>query len=73
MVEVSTSLLLQFVYVSAGPQPRCDHLVITPVWAYPRSLAATWRIDFSFFSSGYLDVSVPLVYLLLPMCSVIDT
>ena len=28
------------------------------VWALPRSLAATWRIDFSFSSSGYLDVSV---------------
>ena len=28
------------------------------VWALSRSLAATWEIDFSFFSSGYLDVSV---------------
>ena len=28
------------------------------VWALPRSLAATRRIDLSFFSSGYLDVSV---------------
>ncbi len=28
------------------------------VWALPRSLAATWRIDVSFSSSGYLDVSV---------------
>ena len=33
----------------------------TPVWALPRSLAATCRIEFSFFSSGYLDVSVPRV------------
>ena len=31
------------------------------VWAPPRSLAATYGIDFSFFSSGYLDVSVPRV------------
>ena len=31
------------------------------VWALPRSLAATCRIEFSFFSSGYLDVSVPRV------------
>ena len=31
------------------------------VWAPPRSLAATWGIDVSFFSSGYLDVSVPRV------------
>ncbi len=27
-------------------------------WALPRSLAATKGIDVSFFSSGYLDVSV---------------
>ena len=30
----------------------------TPVWALPRSLAATCGIDVSFSSSGYLDVSV---------------
>ena len=30
----------------------------TPVWALPFSLAATHRIDVSFSSSGYLDVSV---------------
>ncbi len=30
----------------------------TPVWPYPRSLAATCGIDVSFSSSGYLDVSV---------------
>ena len=38
----------------------------TPVWALPVSLAATPGIEFSFFSSGYLDVSVhrvPSVYL----------
>ena len=29
-----------------------------PVWAYPVSLAATPGIEFSFFSSSYLDVSV---------------
>ena len=32
-----------------------------PVWALPLSLAATHRIDVSFSSSGYLDVSVPRV------------
>ena len=46
--------------------------VLTPfvrrqsVWALSRSLAATKKIDVSFFSSGYLDVSVhrvPLVTL----------
>ena len=30
----------------------------TPVWALSCSLAATWEIDVSFSSSGYLDVSV---------------
>ena len=29
-----------------------------PVWALSISLAATLEIDFSFSSSGYLDVSV---------------
>ena len=35
--------------------------VTPPVWAPPRSLAATWGITFVFSSSGYLDVSVPRV------------
>ena len=29
-----------------------------PVWPLSRSLAATWEIDLSFSSYGYLDVSV---------------
>ena len=33
----------------------------TSVWALSISLAATLEIDFSFSSSGYLDVSVPRV------------
>ena len=32
-----------------------------PVWPLSRSLAATWKIDVSFSSYGYLDVSVPRV------------
>ena len=32
-----------------------------PVWALSISLAATLEIEVSFFSSGYLDVSVPPV------------
>ena len=32
-------------------------------WALPRSLAATQGISFDFFSSRYLDGSVPWVYL----------
>ena len=31
------------------------------VWAAPISLATTFGIAFAFFSSGYLDVSVPRV------------
>ena len=34
------------------------HGARTVVWALPRSLAATYGIDVSFSSSGYLDVSV---------------
>jgi hypothetical protein len=34
---------------------------VVPVWATPRSLAATYGITFVFFSLGYLDVSVPPV------------
>ena len=34
---------------------------LLPVCPLPRSLAATYGIEFSFFSSGYLDVSVPRV------------
>jgi hypothetical protein len=39
------------------------------VWAVPVSLAATQGIDVSFFSSRYLDVSVPWVCLLNAMDS----
>ena len=38
-----------------SPKPRGARAT---VWAPPISLAATLGIDFSFFSSGYLDVSV---------------
>ena len=34
---------------------------LLPVCPLPRSLATTYGIEFSFFSSGYLDVSVPRV------------
>ena len=39
------------------------------VWAVSVSLAATQEIAFAFSSSGYLDVSVPLVAPNHPMCS----
>ena len=43
------------------------------VWALSFSLAATKKIDFSFSSSRYLDVSVPWVYLHKAMYSPYDT
>ena len=43
-----------------------------PVWALPISLAATYGIDVSFFSSRYLDVSVPWVCFTTPMNSAQD-
>ena len=43
------------------------------VWALSLSLAATQKIDFSFSSSRYLDVSVPWVYLHIAMYSLYDT
>ena len=36
---------------------------MTYFWASPRSLVATWGISVDFFSSGYLDISVPRVRL----------
>ena len=36
---------------------------MSPVWADSRSLAATEEVEISFFSWGYLDVSVGLVNL----------
>ena len=36
-------------------------LATPPVWALPRSLAATGGLVFTFSSCGYLDVSVPRV------------
>ena len=40
-----------------GPTTPGQHA--TPVWALPLSLATTWGIIIIFFSSRYLDVSVP--------------
>jgi hypothetical protein len=42
-----------------GPITPVQHA--TPVWAVPFSLATTWGITIVFFSSWYLDVSVPRV------------
>ena len=50
----------------AALQPRRTS---PPVWALPRSLAATRGISVDFSSCGYLDVSVPHVCSIRPMCS----
>ena len=55
---LSNSVQLTIASAFAGPQP---HGACSLVWATPTSLAATMGIDFSFSSSGYLDVSVPRV------------
>ncbi len=53
----------------AATPARLTH---TSVWAVPRSLAATWGISFDFYSSGYLDVSIPPVTFSRPMYSGVD-
>ena len=52
---LSRTLRLSAVMHVSDPQPPGAS---TWVWPLPRSLAATWRIDVSFSSWGYLDVSV---------------
>ena len=75
---------MQQVYHSAGPSrtgPRHGPTTHTPqrckactayVWAPPLSLAATQGISVDFFSSRYLDGSVPWVSPPHPMCSDAD-
>ena len=48
-------------YYFCGPYPMS---ITDMVWASPISLATTFGITFVFFSSGYLDVSVPRVPLI---------
>ena len=50
--------------VESNLQSVTPVVFLHPVWALSLSLAATNKIDFSFFSCGYLDVSVPHVSLL---------
>ena len=52
------------------PRYECPTtLDLSLVWALPLSLATTYGIDFSFFSSGYLDVSVRRVILFITIYS----
>ena len=55
LVLLSNNLLLA---VSMIPPVRTPKIRRSRVWALSRSLAATKKIDVSFSSSGYLDVSV---------------
>ena len=56
-------------FYSLAASRRCSYnpavAVTIAVWATPRSLATTGGIVFTFFSCGYLDVSVPRVRFLL--------
>ena len=56
LAGLSNPLQLRIASAFAGPQPR---KACSSVWALPISLAATLRIDVSFSSFRYLDVSVP--------------
>ena len=67
---LSRTLRLSSVMHVSDPQPRSAS---TPVWPLPRSLAATWRIDVSFSSWSYLDVSVHPVSFSHPIDSDVDT
>ena len=58
LAGLSNPVLLTITSAFASPQPQ---KACSLVWAPPFSLAATLGIDFSFSSSGYLDVSVPRV------------
>ena len=53
-----------FCFASACLSQSLPRGARTPVWAPPLSLAATYGIDVSFFSSAYLDVSVQRVPLI---------
>ena len=66
----SKTVRLSVMVPRRDPQPRSAS---TPVWPLPRSLAATWRIDVSFSSWSYLDVSVHPVSFSHPIDSDVDT
>ena len=58
LAGLSNPLLLRSSVLIADPQPR---RASPSVWPLSRSLAATQEIVITFFSYGYLDVSVPRV------------
>ncbi len=69
LAALSNALPLDVHVHIAGPQP---HGACSLVWPLSPSLAATKEIDVSFFSYGYLDVSVPRVPFAWPMDSAMD-
>ena len=52
---------IQLVSSDRFHEPATPDVRRLPVWPLSRSLAATWKIAFAFFSSAYLDVSVQRV------------
>ena len=63
--QPSSVMLIESLAQSATPK-----VLLPPVWPLSFSLAATKKIDFSFSSSAYLDVSVQRVFPRTPMYSV---
>ena len=63
------SMLFNYLSAIYNVSPTTPIDLRLPVWAAPRSLAATRGIAFAFFSSGYLDVSVPRVGCVMAMYS----
>ena len=55
-LSIALQLSYRCIMMSSTPAVRRQ-----PVWPLPSSLATTKGIEFSFFSSGYLDVSLPRV------------
>ena len=67
LTDLSSSFGSPIVICRRSSTPSVRRL---PVWPLPSSLATTKGIEFSFFSSGYLDVSLPRVPSDEPMDSV---
>ena len=58
------------ILVESSTQSATPQILLLKVWPLSLSLAATKKIDVSFSSSAYLDVSVQRVSLRIPMYSV---
>ena len=66
LAALSNALQLNYLWILTSSTPDVRR---HPVWPLPSSLATTKGIEFSFFSSGYLDVSLPRVPSYKPMYS----